>query len=361
MTPPLSFLSFRLHTLNADASGLTKTAHRGLGPAAIIIPRALCRFERIFMARRDRNGRKAAGLQSLETSPHEETGHFLHKQGSGDGPGYFALWQWNGVAIRSTLPTDDMVLIPETHAHPTLTQGIRLVKMIAGCEAQYWQDSEIVTSRWWPHQPSERDWAIFLQGLSLDDQDLDTASLDYPKQPLTLPWRTDLNLFNTPFDATKPLLSPRRVGLAAAALAVIMIAIPFGQSMRLDSRLGELQQALADDPRDLQRLTSLRQGTLTNLNLIQDADALKASAEVPDILLELSSVLGSSDARIDGFSYGENRIEVRLNNGPSAQLPDLIGQLEALPGWTSVNARTDTNNIIVIEALRVEGMNETGS
>jgi hypothetical protein len=67
---------------------------------------------------------------------------------------------------------------------PANATSIRLLQLVEGYEGQRWQAGVLCHSRWWAHQPQQKDWSDFLRGCGLSPQPLPAAdSLPYLSQP----------------------------------------------------------------------------------------------------------------------------------------------------------------------------------
>ncbi|MCV6637200.1 hypothetical protein [Candidatus Albibeggiatoa sp. nov. NOAA] len=158
-----------------------------------VIARSLC-FYRVFdltaipAARRS----EALKLKIRQWTPLTQYANYIVWQGA-----LAQVWIWD--AQKQTEQQQEFKIksaysIPETLLQPKLEQGIQLVQCMEGVEAQYWQDNILKHSRWWPNEPSLKQWIDFQRTCSLE------INTDMP-QPINAalsnkPWgyhRTSLN------------------------------------------------------------------------------------------------------------------------------------------------------------------------
>ncbi len=100
--------------------------------------------------------------------------------------GVVHFWFWD---VPDEIGTDarqrwipESLLLP-----PPATDGVRLLKLAHGYEAQFWQKGMLAGSQWWEHIPTSESWLRFVRSSGLDPtalQDVpDTVSLSWSDQP----------------------------------------------------------------------------------------------------------------------------------------------------------------------------------
>lgn len=79
-------------------------------------------------------------------------------------------------------------LLPEPLLQPPMQHGLRLLRGIDGCEAQYWHGGMLRVTRWWPEAPDATQWLEF-ERLLPDAEEVDRSMPDL-QSPLLLasPW-----------------------------------------------------------------------------------------------------------------------------------------------------------------------------
>jgi len=221
----------------------------------------------------------AVRLQLLSFYP---TGHFAFAWRE-FAPGDVSVWAW---ALESTedTPRRQGHQWPETLLE-TDGNGLHLLQRQPGFEGQHWADGQLQSSQWWPHLPSEAEWARFARATG---HDADEQPRPTPRQRTqqAMPPRQWLRGDNLP----KP--DPWQGWRWQAALLVLGIAISAALGVHLQTR-SQLQH-------DKQLLAELRKQRETALSqrakyeqLREDHEALLSLAPKLTQLELLDRVIGS--------------------------------------------------------------------
>ena len=255
----------------------------------VVISRALCAFERI-RSNPDVSAfkrRRAAELQARLNSPFDTPGLFLTESGAD-----YIAWTWDAEEFErlSDLPT--RFGIPET-AGLALPDGVHLLQSIDGFEGCLVKDGELMQSRWWPREPSDGDWRLFLA--SARER---FGGADLPAAPTSYLNREDLGEISS----AQPVLSrisglPLSTQLSwlsliilpiAAFVCIYLLAATVNNQMTA-SKVAQLEEELAD-----KRATA----NLLRRNQTQ-AQAYASLSENISYILPISTVLAKVDS-IDG-------------------------------------------------------------
>ena len=221
----------------------------------------------------------AVRLQLLSFYP---TGHFAFAWRE-FAPGDVSVWAW---ALESTedTPRRQGHQWPETLLE-TDGNGLHLLQRQPGFEGQHWADGQLQSSQWWPHLPSEAEWARFARATG---HDADEQPRPTPRQRTqqAMPPRQWLRGDNLP----KP--DPWQGWRWQAALLVLGIAISAALGVHLQTR-SQLQH-------DKQLLAELRKQRETALSqrakyeqLREDHEALLSLAPQLTQLELLDRVISS--------------------------------------------------------------------
>jgi len=127
--------------------------------------------------------RKAAlALQLPQWSPYADSGYAITWKN-----GFASVWCWDRQRIDSEIQKNGKTpksqkKIPETMLRAPLENGLRLLKCLDGVEGQYWQDGQLVASRWWPQKPDDHGWLAFQRdcGVPADAQQTAKTVQDLP-------------------------------------------------------------------------------------------------------------------------------------------------------------------------------------
>lgn len=228
---------------------------------------------------------KGRALQSavrLQLLPYVPTGARLAFAYRDLGDGQIQAWLWQpsqGVQARG---------LRQHWPQPLLEQagnGLRLLARGAGSEAQYWIDSELRLTRWWPATPTEQDWTLFVRAAGLQPDDHPCPPRSAPIELGTPPreWLRGDNL---------PTPDPWAGWRWQAAVLLLGGLVAFG----IGAHLQTLRQ-LRDDQTLLTQLRSEREQALGQrtryLALRADFDALGALAPRNSQLELLDKVVSS--------------------------------------------------------------------
>lgn len=130
---------------------------------ATIVPREALTFVRLTMPAVGRSRlADATRLQLTQYMPPGSFGFVCRTQRNDE----VLAWAWRIDASNSS-PGRPGKQWPEPALDPP-GDGIRLVRRVAGFEAQHWQDSELRQSRWYPDVPAEGEWSRFVRGCGVD-------------------------------------------------------------------------------------------------------------------------------------------------------------------------------------------------
>ena len=160
-----------------------------IGPSQWVLSRPLCRFNRFDLSRLPAAKRKAAlNLQLPQWSPFSDSGYAIVWQ-----EGFASVWCWDNGRVDAEIQklgklSKSQQKLPETLLRPPLQAGLRLLKCLDGAEGQYWQEGQLIASRWWPQRPDEHAWLAFQRecGIAADAQQARVTLQDLPL--LTRPW-----------------------------------------------------------------------------------------------------------------------------------------------------------------------------
>lgn len=262
----------------------------------VIISRALCAFERIrsnpdvstFKRRR------AAELQARLNSPFDTPGLYLTESGTD-----YIAWTWDATEFEKKSGLPSRFGIPET-AGVRLSDGVHLLRSIDGFEGCLVRDGELMQSRWWPHEPTEGDWRLFLASARerFGETDLPSASIPHlnanhlthvaSAQPalsrvMGLPLSTQMSWLSL-------LILP-----IAAFICVYLLAGMVNNQM-IASEVAQMEEALAD-----------KRATANQLRRAQtQAQAYAALSQNVSYLLPISTIL----EKVDGIEGDARSIRI---------------------------------------------------
>lgn len=279
----LNFLSPRVELLGGDGRLSEMQPAVGLGrfrPSVILLARELCTFQH-FGARSlgRRELMRAARLHADGASPYGRAAHVLVPSHDG-----VSIWWWDADRVAALLagagrPAAARVR-PETLAQPA-GDGLRLVKLASGYEAQRWVQQKLVASAWRSRRFDDAGWLQFARGAG--------ATTDEATAPPAASLAFNLN---------RPGLAPsladldRRqlalIGGAGAAMAVAgFICLSLGQAWRLNRDAAEIEaraEALSAEV--------VSDGDVPRRRLLAEAEAFEAAASATSPLSAAGVIVG---------------------------------------------------------------------
>ena len=316
--------------------------------SAFVVPRAECRFERIWTPRADKKGVDAVKLSIEQTSQPMEPGIFVEPMSETDSA-FLNCWVWDNNSITQAIGRNSL-LIPEPMARIPADSGVRLVHCLYGLEGQIWESGRLIASRWWRSEPTEIDWLQFIEGSEVTigafTEDLEhVRNLPEAEQ---VDWRTDVSLADFGTSAIETTISPVR----AFAIAALVLSMPFcylaGSGLKLNREISSAQSKLEALQLELSDVADARRIAIANRAEIEAYRAGGDPFRMINVLEEFGLAANPSEVTVRQLSYNGSSIELRFVADARMLLPDLIRKLELSPHWDAASATTNTNGEIVL-------------
>lgn len=141
------------------------SAGGALGGVEWVVPRAHCQYHRADFS--SLPARRRAAAAALAARQHEAMpGARSQVAWSG---AIAHTWVWRGTGADERQPLEaDFAWTPESLLRPAPpSDGVRLLRLVEGCEGQHWRDGTLRASRWWAQPPGADAWGRFLRGCGL--------------------------------------------------------------------------------------------------------------------------------------------------------------------------------------------------
>lgn len=238
-----------------------------------MLSRALCRFNRFDLTRLPAAKRHAAlALQLPQWSPYAQSGYAITWQ-----DGYASVWCWDNSRIdaemqkHGKLPKSQQK-IPETLLRAPLPSGLRLLKCLDGVEGQYWQDSQLVTSRWWPRRPDEQAWLSFQRdcGIPAEQQEAHSTLQDIPLQ--VQPWARIGSIVGSAADLQIAEVALYSVLSLALGIATVVLGV---QHYQISHGIAQRNNELAEIKGKAGTVFAARESALSKLVRIKSIDSIE--------------------------------------------------------------------------------------
>jgi hypothetical protein len=325
MSPTVQkFHNFRLDRLSLPPrrschfSDRVELATGRIGASQWVLSRALCRFNRFDLTRLPVSKRKAAlALQLPQWSPYAESAYAIAWQN-----GFASVWCWDNARIDAEIKKHGKTpksqrKIPETLLRAPLPAGLRLLKCLDGVEGQYWQDAQLIASRWWPQRPDEQAWLSFQRdcGIAPEQQEGNSTLQDVPLQ--LRPWIK----IATPSGATDdmPLAEIALYGALTLGLGVTTVVLAM-QHYQIDRAIAQRSSELAAIKGKAGSVFAARESALSALTRLKSIETIEPYPQPLVLMAALAETLPKdSGAFVREWDMSGNRLKVAVKS-PDANI-----------------------------------------
>lgn len=282
------------------------------GGKVSVVPRGLCRLERVWAPARNRQGIEAARLQAQQTllGPGESLFAEPSKETT---PGLVNIWICSG-QDKNGRPVGEGIWLPETFLMEPGPDGPLLVSCAEGFEGQIWQSGSLLATRWWLSAPGEDAWQAFIGGVDAGPGLPPSDTVDWTRRPVvTKPaWRRTISVLSLGPETLYRMFAPPRL----AALAALLLSLPMGYLVGSEAVLRQEAAGLAAARAQLtvqHEEIQAAQRTAFQARAYADAMAVNdAPTELIDALIELRRLANVETAEISFIRLADARLEVRL-------------------------------------------------
>jgi hypothetical protein len=243
----------------------------------------LCRFNRFDLSRLPAPKRKAAlSLQLPQWSPFADSAYAIVWQ-----DGFASVWCWDNSRVDAEIQklnrgAKSQQKLPESLLRAPLQTGLRLLKCLNGAEGQYWQNGQLIVSRWWPQRPDQYAWLAFQRdcGIPAEEQQAQATLQDLPF--LQKPWAK----VSAPGGASEDV-PMAEVGLyTALVFGLGLTTVVMGlQHHQVSSAIAKRSAELSTIKSKAGKVFSAREEALNSLVRIRGIDSLEPHPP-PLVLLE---------------------------------------------------------------------------
>lgn len=279
------------------------------GGGELVVSRGRCRFGRFDLSRIPGAKRVSAlRLQLQAWSPFVEPEFAVAWLESG----WAMVWCWDAGALRSSLESSSynraMRCIPEAALRSRGADGLRLIRVLDGFEAQHWGDGELLASRWWGGHPTSADLVNFQRDCSVSPDSIASTLTAEDLPLLERPWASLVSA-----EASRGDVSPQE--RLFYAVAVLVLAIP-ALALAVDHiRLAQAQYSMSQQ---IQAADERAHGVLAQREAAMlAAEQLRALAELqpyPQPLVHMAAIAralpSSSPASLREWELADGRLRV---------------------------------------------------
>ena len=312
-----------------------------------VISRALYRFKKFDLSQVPPAERsRALQLELTQAAPFRNSAHYIGWQN-----GRALVWTWDedriGQAVRTgKLNANRLRILPETLLHSPVQEGLRLVRCIDGFEGQFWQQSMLEQSRWWPHMPSAEEWLMFQRDCSLAPEKQQAAPPAADSMALgRQPW---LGVSSLEVSAIEP---GERLALACAAMLLLVPSLWYGAGLyKLEKRAQEHEATLEMLREQAEPISMARGQALDYLARIRELEAIRPHPEQLVVLSRLAESLPNDGSFIRLWDFQGGKLKIVLASTGDIAAAPLIDALQKAGVFLNVTAQSGTaSNVLALQ------------
>lgn len=308
-----------------------------------MLSRALCRFNRFDLSRLPAGKRKAAlALQLPQWSPYPDSSYAIVWQN-----GCASVWCWDNSRIGAEIQKHGKTpksqqKTPETLLRAPLQSGLRLLKCLDGVEGQYWQDAQLVASRWWPQRPDQHAWLSFQRdcGVVPEQQEPTGTLQDLPLLPQ--PWGKIGTLGGSTDDMPVAEIALYVVLLLALGISTVWLGL---QHYQIKHAIAERENDLATIKSKAATIFAARETALSMLARLKDIDAIEPNPPPLVLMAALAETLPKdSGAYVREWDMTDNRLKIGVSS-PDATIAgaNYVQALEKTGRFANIQIITDAD------------------
>jgi len=250
------------------------------------------------------------------------------------------VYAWNDDDVKTAIAEAGLsarrcIVTPESFVRRPLQDGVRLVTALDGFEGQVWQNGFIAFSRWWPRQPGQSEWDMFVRSAGLPlDQFAGQVPTPQDVPFLESPWTHQQNYLA---GAWAMLEDPRYAAVAAAVVAApfVYLAVQYATLAVSNARVNsQIEQITLET----QGVRKQRSQALANLDEIDDFLSLEVYPTQFEILTTSLSLLQPMNAKIAEWTYDVGTLSFTLRPTQELEPTFLITAFEKIGLFSNVTA-----------------------
>lgn len=317
-------------------------ATRQFGASQWVLSRGLCRFNRFDLARLPAAKRKAAlALQLPQWSPYRDSNYAIIWQ-----DGIASVWCWDNALIDAEIRKHGrnpkaQQKIPESLLRAPSQNGLRLINCLDGIEGQYWQQGQLLASRWWPEQVNANDWLAFQRecGVPGQQQQPRPVLVESPLQPA--PWGKITNLNAGSDEVTLAELAFHGLLICALGLPTIHLGI---QQHQIKAAIAGRQAELAALKDKASAVLGARSTAFESLATLKAIYAHQRYPEPLQLMAAVSRSLPKNGTFVSEWEMLEDQLKITVNSPTSAIIgTTYVDTLEKAGPFSDVKIITNTD------------------
>ncbi|MDR7334713.1 hypothetical protein [Roseateles asaccharophilus] len=268
---------------------------------------------------------------------------------------------WDAVAVERQLQAADLSVercqvLPETLLQVARDDGLHLLRVADGYEAQHWQDGQLRASRWWAKPLSFQDWQEFVHASG--------ATRDAAGEGHSVPTPHALEIAATTWakhyslhasgDASAGL--ERRAALGGAVVLSVVVGALGHQLWDVYRQGNALAEQIAEVKTTAAAVLSARDATTTALGEVEKLAAWYAVPQPIDVIGHLHDALARSGVQIKDLDLEGNKLRLGLQLTAYATRAGIVKDLQAGGWFTDVaEVRADNARGLLVMEMRIAG------
>lgn len=318
-----------------------------------MLSRGLCRYNHFDLSRLPAGKRKAAlALQLPQWSPYPNGNYAIVWQN-----GCAGVWCWDSGRIDSEIqkhgkPLKSQQKIPETLLRAPAQTALRLLKCLDGVEGQYWQEAQLVASRWWPQRPDEKAWLAFQRDCGIPSEQQETAGTLQDMPLLLKPWAKIAALSGSTDDMPVAEISLYGVLLLALGLATVFLGL---QHYQINRAIAERGNELAAIKSKATSVFAARETALSALARVKSIDVIEPYPH-PLVLMEALAETLPKDggAYVREWDMTENHLKISVSS-PDANIAgaNYVQAIEKTGRFADIQIITDVDPKLTSFSMRI--------
>jgi|GEM_PF-6919453 len=272
---------------------------------------------------------KALALKIQAGSPYDRTGHVALWHGNAA-----QVWFWNQARVSDIKRA---VVLPETLAHPPLAEGVRLLALSTGYEAQAWEHGALCASRFWSEPPTRGEWQAFIRRAGQS-----ASALAEPPEADTPAWLERPYARGAGNELGQLRAQTAKLWIAGFAILALALAWQGTRYFKYQGLEHQLQQHIQSLRQQSQPLIKARAQARSRL---QKVKTLQHHLDQPSPLIILNDLLKTmpKDVHVQRFNLSGNTVKVLFSGQKLLNTAKIVGHIQTLPYVASVNTG-DANN-----------------
>ena len=287
--------------------------------------RALCSFSRVRLTDKNAKACAAAKLSVAFRQGYDDPQTRLVKDPKD--PLRAGVWSWDGAfELDRGAVANTVRVIPESLARKPFDEGARLVRCIDGFEGQVWREGALTSSRWWPEQPTARDWQNFMRAAQAPIEIDRTAA----PAPVDAPFRSDLPTIDFEPANLQLTFAPFRIAATAACIFVLVGTFEIGQFATHSAAAAASRAHIKSTLDKNSAAIEARRNSLTVLGEIESLADVGATKPVALAFIAVATEFPADTTRIANFRVSNQELNsrIQLKENAEVDIPDLVARLE---------------------------------